>query len=96
MPNGRGVDFIICDHHVPDDELPQAVAVLDAKRDDDTYPYSHLSGCGVGFKFMEGFARSNNISIEQFLFPLLDMDCREHRTDIVPIPMKIVFWLITG
>ena len=57
---GRGVDFIICDHHVPDDELPQAVAVLDAKRDDDTYPYSHLSGCGVGFKFMEGFARSNN------------------------------------
>jgi len=70
---GRGVDFIICDHHVPDDELPQAVAVLDAKRDDDTYPYSHLSGCGVGFKFMEGFARSNNISIEQFLFPLLDM-----------------------
>ena len=82
---GRGVDFIICDHHVPDDELPQAVAVLDAKRDDDTYPYSHLSGCGVGFKFMEGFARSNNISIEQFLFPLLDMVAVSIASDIVPI-----------
>ncbi len=81
----RGVDFIICDHHVPDDELPQAVAVLDAKRDDDTYPYSHLSGCGVGFKFMEGFARSNNISIEQFLFPLLDMVAVSIASDIVPI-----------
>lgn len=69
----RGVEFIICDHHVPDDELPKAVAVLDAKREDDTYPYHHLSGCGVGFKFMQGFAASNNISVEQFLYPLLDM-----------------------
>ena len=85
MPKVGGVDFIICDHHVPDDELPQAVAVLDAKRDDDTYPYSHLSGCGVGFKFMEGFARSNNISIEQFLFPLLDMVAVSIASDIVPI-----------
>ena len=82
---GRGVDFIICDHHVPDDELPHAVAVLDAKRDDDTYPYSHLSGCGVGFKFMQGFATSNNISIEQFLFPLLDMVAVSIASDIVPI-----------
>ena len=69
---GRGVDFIICDHHVPDDELPQAVAVLDAKRDDDTYPYSHLSGCGVGFKFMEGF-----VSVARY-------GCREHRIGYCP------------
>ena len=47
--NERGVDFIICDHHMPDDELPEAVAVLDAKRADSQYPYAHLSGCGVGF-----------------------------------------------
>ena len=47
----KGVDFIICDHHKPDDELPDAVAVLDAKRPDSTYPYDDLSGCGVGFKW---------------------------------------------
>lgn len=81
----RGVEFIICDHHVPDDELPKAVAVLDAKREDDTYPYHHLSGCGVGFKFMQGFAASNNISVEQFLYPLLDMVAVSIASDIVPI-----------
>ena len=52
----RGIDFIICDHHVPDDVLPDAVAILNAKREDDTYPYKHLCGCGVGFKFMQAFA----------------------------------------
>ncbi|MCD7710712.1 MAG: single-stranded-DNA-specific exonuclease RecJ, partial [Porphyromonadaceae bacterium] len=81
----RGVDFIICDHHVPDDQLPQAVAVLDAKRSDDTYPYSHLSGCGVGFKFMEGFARNNSINIDRYLFPLLDLVAVSIASDIVPI-----------
>ena len=45
-----GIDFIICDHHTPGDTLPDAVAVLDPKREDSTYPYKHLSGCGVGFK----------------------------------------------
>ena len=45
----KGIDFIICDHHVPDEVLPQAVAILNAKREDNTYPYEHLSGCGVGF-----------------------------------------------
>ena len=48
----KGIDFIVCDHHVPDDELPCAVAILNPKRFDNTYPYPHLSGCGVGFKFM--------------------------------------------
>ena len=57
---GKGIDFIICDHHMPDDTLPDAVAVLDAKRVDSIYPYEHLSGCGVGFKFMQAFAKSNN------------------------------------
>jgi single-stranded-DNA-specific exonuclease len=49
----KGIDFIICDHHMPDDTLPDAVAVLDAKRVDSIYPYEHLSGCGVGFKLMQ-------------------------------------------
>ena len=57
----KGIDFIICDHHVPDDILPPAVAILNAKRADNTYPYDHLSGCGVGFKFMQAFALNNGI-----------------------------------
>ena len=47
-----GIDFIVCDHHVPDDDLPDAVAILNPKREDSTYPFKHLCGCGVGFKFM--------------------------------------------
>lgn len=81
----KGIDFIVCDHHVPDERLPQAVAVLDAKRDDDTYPYEHLSGCGVGFKFMQAFALDNRIDIEQHLFPLLDLLAVSIASDIVPI-----------
>src|SRR5690606_37121446 len=50
--NQKGVDFIICDHHQPGDEIPNAVAVLDPKRDDCDYPYNEHSGCGVGFKLM--------------------------------------------
>ena len=57
----KGIDFIICDHHVPDDVLPDAVAILNPKRADSTYPYEHLSGCGVGFKFMQAFALNNGI-----------------------------------
>ena len=52
-----GIDFIICDHHVPDDEMPPAVAILNPKRPDDSYPFKHLCGCGVGFKFMQAFAK---------------------------------------
>jgi len=80
----RGVDFIICDHHTPDDELPPAVAVLDPKRIDCAYPYKHLSGCGVGFKLMQAFAITNNIDFSQ-LTPLLDLLALSIASDIVPI-----------
>ncbi len=80
----KGIDFIICDHHVPDDELPPATAILNAKRTDATYPYPHLSGCGVGFKFMQAFAISNGIDFHQ-LTPLLDLVAVSIASDIVPI-----------
>ena len=80
----KGVDFIICDHHVPDDKLPDAVAVLDAKRVDSTYPYDQLSGCGVGFKLMQAFAISNSIDFST-LMPLLDLVAVSIASDIVPI-----------
>jgi len=79
-----GVDFIICDHHTPDAVLPPAVAVLDPKRDDCTYPYKHLSGCGVGFKLMQAFAITNNIDFSQ-LTQLLDLVALSIASDIVPI-----------
>ncbi|MCC8186825.1 MAG: single-stranded-DNA-specific exonuclease RecJ [Bacteroides sp.] len=80
----KGIDFIICDHHVPDDVMPPAVAILNAKRPDNTYPYEHLSGCGVGFKFMQAFALSNGIDFHQ-LIPLLDLVAVSVASDIVPI-----------
>lgn len=79
-----GVDFIICDHHVPDDELPPAVAILNPKRRDNHYPYTHLSGCGVGFKFMQAFAASNGIEFNK-LVPLLDLCAVSIAADLVPI-----------
>ncbi|MDR1403873.1 MAG: single-stranded-DNA-specific exonuclease RecJ [Tannerellaceae bacterium] len=80
----KGIDFIICDHHMPDDTLPDAVAVLDAKRVDSVYPYEHLSGCGVGFKFMQAFAKSNNFPFSN-LEKLLDLIAVSIASDIVPI-----------
>ena len=80
----KGIDFIICDHHVPDDILPLAAAILNAKRTDATYPYPHLSGCGVGFKFMQAFAINNGIDFNQ-LTPLLDLVAVSVASDIVPI-----------
>jgi single-stranded-DNA-specific exonuclease len=80
----KGIDFIICDHHVPDEVLPPAVAILNAKREDNTYPYTHLSGCGVGFKFMQAFAMSNGIEFHH-LIPLLDLVAVSIASDIVPI-----------
>lgn len=80
----RGIDFIICDHHVPDEVLPPAVAILNPKRFDSTYPYNHLSGCGVGFKLMQAFAKSNSIDFHQ-LTPLLDLVAVSIASDIVPI-----------
>ncbi len=79
-----GVDFIICDHHNPDDVLPAAIAVLDAKREDCNYPYKHLSGCGVGFKLMQAFAIVNEIDFQN-LIPLLDLVALSIASDIVPI-----------
>ena len=81
----KGIDFIICDHHKPDDELPEAVAILDPKRLDDEYPYPHLSACGVGFKFMQAFARNNGMNELGMLYPLLDLCAISIATDIVPI-----------
>ena len=80
----KGIDFIICDHHVPDEQLPPAVAILNAKRMDNTYPYLDLSGCGVGFKFMQAFTISNGIPFST-LIPLLDLCAVSIASDIVPI-----------
>ena len=79
-----GIDFIVCDHHVPDDELPPAVAILNPKREDSTYPFKHLCGCGVGFKFMQAFAKNNGIPFSR-LIPLLDLCAVSIAADIVPI-----------
>ena len=78
------VDFIICDHHVPDSELPDAVAILNPKRTDNRYPDTNLSGCGVGFKLMQAFAQSNGIA-QGRLVPLLDLCVVSIASDIVPI-----------
>lgn len=82
--NEHHVDFIICDHHTPDAELPEAIAVLDPKRGDCNYPYKHLSGCGVGFKLLQAFAQRNNIPFSE-LIPLLDLLALSIASDIVPI-----------
>ena len=79
-----GIDFIICDHHVPDPVLPPAIAILNAKKEDSTYPYKDLCGCGVGFKLMQGFAISNGIEFCN-LIPLLDLCAISIASDIVPI-----------
>ncbi len=81
----KGVEFIICDHHTPDSEIPRAVAVLDPKRSDCEYPYKHLCGCGVGFKLMQAFSHSNGIDEATHLMPLLDLVVVSIASDIVPI-----------
>ncbi len=80
----RGIDVIICDHHMPGEELPQAYAVLDPKRTDCEYPYKELSGCGVGFKFLQGFSIQSGIGIEK-LYEYLDLLAVSIASDIVPI-----------
>lgn len=80
----RGIDFIICDHHVPDDELPPAVAILNPKRRDSSYPFKHLCGCGVGFKLMQAFAKNNGIPFSR-LIPLLDFCAVSIAADLVPV-----------
>jgi len=79
----KGIDFIICDHHLPDDSIPDAVAVLDPKRKDCSYPYKELSGCGIGFKLMQAYARRHRK--EQELYEYLDLVAVSIASDIVPI-----------
>ena len=78
----KGIDVIICDHHLPENELPGAVAVLDPKREDDHYPFDDLCGCGVGFKFVQGYSRKYNIDFET-LEPLLDLQVVSIASDLV-------------
>lgn len=80
----KGIDFIVCDHHRPGDELPNAIAVLDPKRVDCNYPYKELCGCGVGFKLIQALGSNKNQSIED-LVPYLDLVATAIAADIVPI-----------
>ncbi len=82
--NYKGIDFIVCDHHTPGVELPKAVAVLDAKRADNKYPFDELSGCGVGFKFMQAVCIRRNIPLETLL-KYIDLTAVSIGSDIVPI-----------
>lgn len=80
----KGIDFIICDHHRPGEKLPEAVAVLDPKRDDCNYPYNELCGCGVGFKLVQALAKNRNQTVYD-LVPYLDLVATAIAADIVPI-----------
>ena len=80
----KGIDFIICDHHTPDDELPDAVAILNPKLEGSTYPCPHLSGCGVGFKLMQAFSISNGLGTAE-LDGMLDLVAVSIAADIVPM-----------
>ena len=83
LANHKGIDFIICDHHLPGTHIPQAVAVLDPKREDCEYPFKELSGCGLGFKLIQGFARQYRD--EKEIFQYLDFVAVSIASDIVPI-----------
>lgn len=80
----KGIEMIICDHHLPEDGLPAAVAVLDPKREDDSYPFDDLSGCGVGFKLVQGYAQRHNIPFDE-LVPLLDLLAVSIAADLVSV-----------
>lgn len=82
--NSKSIDFIICDHHLPGDTLPDAIAVLDPKRPDCTYPFKELSGCGVGFKLLQALCIANHIPLEE-LFAFIDLVAVSIASDIVPI-----------
>ena len=80
----RGIDVIICDHHLPENELPKAVAVLDPKREDCFYPFDDLSGCGVGFKLVQAYAQRYGVPFET-LIPLLDLIVVSIASDLVSV-----------
>ena len=84
MAKDLGIDFIICDHHNPDDTIPDAVAVLDPKRVDCSYPYKELSGCGVGFKLLQAYSKENNVPFSE-LSELMDLLVVSIASDIVPV-----------
>ena len=91
--NEKGIDFIICDHHLPGEQLPAAIAVLDPKRSDCNYPYKELSGCGIGFKLIQAYAQKFDIPFEQ-VSSYLDMVAVSIASDIVPITgeNRILAW----
>jgi single-stranded-DNA-specific exonuclease len=82
--SSKGLDVIICDHHYPGDEIPKALAVLDPKQPNCSYPYKELSGCGVGFKLIQAFARVHSIPFEK-IRNYLDLVAVSIASDIVPI-----------
>ena len=79
-----GIDFVICDHHLPGDQLPEATAVLDPKRSDCAYPFKELCGCGIGFKLIQALQQQKQLP-EEALFPYLDLVATAIAADIVPI-----------
>lgn len=83
LANHKGIDFIICDHHLPGEHIPNAIAVLDPKQHDCHYPYEELSGCGLGFKLMQAYAREYRK--EEEIFEFLDLVAVSIASDIVPI-----------
>ena len=84
MPESKGLDVIICDHHYPGDEIPKALAVLDPKQPLCNYPYKELSGCGVGFKLIQAYSRVHGIPFEK-ISHYLDLVAVSIASDIVPI-----------
>lgn len=84
LAKNLNVDFIICDHHTPDEQLPEAAAILDPLRNDCEYPFKHLSGCGVGFKLLQAFCQHKNIEQDR-LFSMLDLVAVSIASDIVSL-----------
>lgn len=82
--NSLAIDVIVCDHHVPGEELPPAWAILNPQQAECTYPYPHLSGCGIGFKFLQAFVKNQDLSIND-LYYHLDLVVLSIAADIVPI-----------
>lgn len=80
----KGIDFIICDHHLPGDQLPEAVAVLDPKRPDCDYPFKELAGCGIGFKLIQAYSQKNDLPFDN-LVAFLDLVAVSIAADIVPV-----------
>jgi single-stranded-DNA-specific exonuclease len=82
--NEHGIDFIVCDHHLPEETIPEAYAVLDPKRADCAYPFKELTGCGVGFKLLQAFIQANDLDLEPLL-DRLDLLAASIAADMVPI-----------